>query len=241
MDDDGWVSGTADTLHGVHAGDRGATQTWLLLGAVAAVVVAIAVVLAVGYGRDAGDTDDVVAAPSVTAAASTAASEPPVAATTPDVTPTPPTSTFSAAPVGELGPVPVAQQTSEGAVEFLEWYLEMAAYAETTGETDLITRNSETNSEYATRAISKIEETYAAGRRIERTGPYSLSDINASEVDINGYIVVTFDLSDSETRLVDSTGTVVSTSAELTPLPVTAGIQWTTDRWLLTELGSDAS
>lgn len=222
--------------------DQGDIQSWWMVGATGVLLAAGLVAFLVGFVFD-GDEAAETVSPS------------PMSSSTDSVTPSSradssdtsrssasamgpsQSSTFQTQPVEELRPVPVAQQTPDGAVEFLQWYVEMIGYAETTGQIGPIADNSEAGSPSATNAIERIEEVYQGGNRIERSGPYQVVDASATDVDLNGYVVVTFNLNNPSQRTLSATGEVVTQSEGQSSLPAAAGLQWTDNRWLLRDVG----
>lgn len=144
-------------------------------------------------------------------------------------------------PAPTLRPVPpeAMAQTPEGAVAFLQWWVDMYNYVELTGETQLVSDNSEASCEFCTNAIQRIRPIYDAGGRIERDGPTVFMEVVPGPVDENGYTVISFKGTSEVTRAIDAQGgTLYEAPAEPTPRSGLAGLQWS-DQWSVTEIGNE--
>lgn len=219
--------GSRASLGGVVRLRSGLVRGFRLSGAVL-LVVASMTVSACTSGSGGG-------ASTVSPSPSAFTSTPPLVQTT-IVRPTPTTS-----PAPSLPPVPAAamEQTPEGAVAFLLWWVEMYNYVELTGQTDLISQYSEPGCTFCTNFIKRITPVYDSGGRIERDGATLFTNLIADSVDVNGYTVVNFEGTSPTTRTLDNKAQVVSEAPpEPGPRPSTAGLQWVTAGWVVTDIGN---
>ena len=134
--------------------------------------------------------------------------------------------------------MPVPEQTPEGAVAFLEWWIAVLNYAELTGETDVLRANSSPECVFCNDRVSTISETYAVGDRFERLGDASLTEIQPSPVDLNSYVVVDALGSSPSSRKLNAAGDVVEVFPEIAPSPLVAGVQWRDGKWWMRGLAT---
>ncbi len=164
------------------------------------------------------------------------------AVTTPSPTVVVPSSTEPSVVVPTLAPVPpeAMVQTPEGAVAFLQWWVQMYNYVELTGETELITTHSEPGCTFCSNFIEDIQPIYDTGGRIEVDAPTVFENIRPNPITAEGYLVLQFDASAGATRSYQSDGTLVDEAGSTaTPLPFIAGVQWVVDHWVITDLDQD--
>jgi len=196
--------------------------------------VVVAVVIGAGCtGEDAA----VDAAPSTTASLSS----PVPSSVVPSSEPAPSSASATFVPVApqEPPPMPVPEQTPEGAVAFLEWWIAVLNYAELTGETDVLRANSVPECVFCAGQIDNIESTYEAGLRIERSGDTTFSDFQPSPVDLDGSVLVQLIGQSPPARRLETSGNVVESSAGVGPAAYTVSVRWIEETWKFRGLADD--
>jgi len=133
--------------------------------------------------------------------------------------------------------MPVPEQTPEGAVAFLEWWIAVLNYAELTGETDVLRQNSEADCDFCNGRVGNIDRIYSSGGRFERDSNTTSSDLLPSPVDLNGYVAIDFTGYTPQSRVVTASGVVESTTSSEGPLSFVAGLRWVNGKWSLRGIG----